>query len=77
MMGQSGGRSRRHPEGEGARRRATPRERQGIDPPWDNVVPRYRLTVRGQRLEAAFNYFLCFALGAAGGILVAQWFGVG
>jgi hypothetical protein len=41
MLGHSGGRSAGHPEGQGAIRRNTPRERALIDPPWDKVVPRF------------------------------------
>lgn len=40
-LGASGGRSRANRTGQGARRRATPRERELVDPPWDDpwVVP--------------------------------------
>ena len=41
MLGHSGGRSAGHPEGQGAVRRNTPRERDLTDPPWDQVVPRF------------------------------------
>lgn len=46
MLGDSAGRSARHRTGEGARRRNTPRERAQIDPPWDQVVPRFPETKR-------------------------------
>ena len=35
MMGDSAGRSQSHPKGDGARRRNTYRERELIDPPFD------------------------------------------
>lgn len=75
MIGQSGGRSRKANIGDGARRRNTPRERQQIDPPWDKVVPRYRLTPRALAIrEMIFVYGTVFGLGAFGGVLIAQWF---
>lgn len=33
MMGESGGRSKGHPKGQGAVRRSTPRQRSYVDPP--------------------------------------------
>lgn len=78
MMGQSGGRSQGHPVGAEALRKNTPRERQQIDPPWDQRVPQYRLTTRGERVrdaaEAAASYLLCFGLGAFGGGIIGFWF---
>jgi len=41
-MGDSAGRSAGNRTGVNALRRNTPRERAGIDPPWDRVVPRHR-----------------------------------
>lgn len=38
-MGDSGGRSAGNRQGDGAKRRNTPRERADIDPPWDIQPP--------------------------------------
>lgn len=74
-MGHSGGRSKNHPAGQEARRKFTQRERQKIDPPWDELVPRYRLTTRGEKLRKAVDVTLIwgtlFALGMATGLLLA------
>lgn len=78
MIGQSGGRSRRHPAGEDAKRKNTIRERQKIDPPWDEVVPRYRLTEKGEkwasRAEALAIGLMCGGVGVATGWLMGVWF---
>lgn len=74
-MGQSGGRSRNAKVGEAARRRNTPRERQQIDPPWDERVPRYRITPRGVKVrEAAFCYGVTFSVGVTAGALLLELF---
>lgn len=41
MLGDSAGRSGRNRQGAGATRRATPRERQQIDPPREKLTPVY------------------------------------
>ena len=79
-MGRSGGRSRRHPTGETARRRNTPRERQQIDPPLDQLelAPIYRLTTRGEKVkkwaEELLVLGLCAGVGGFGAVLVIYWF---
>lgn len=76
MLGTSGGRSANNRTGEGATRRNTPRERTGEEPPWDQMVPRYRLTPRGELLANILSYLLLIGLGAFGGLIFAAWFGL-
>lgn len=77
-MGDSGGRSRQHRTGQGAKRRNTPRERSLIDPPWDpDPEPtRYQLTRRGQRAFSASAYLSILAVVALVSWLLGLWFGV-
>lgn len=72
-MGDSGGRSAGNRTGENARRRNTPRERAQIDPPWDEVVPRYRLTPRGERLMNWFAWLSFAGMCVLGAIIIVAW----
>lgn len=86
-LGQSGGRSKGNRLGEGAVRRATPRERDGIDPPghveWEHVRAeqereehRWVLTSRGEKVMAVVAagswVFFCVLLA----VVVCAWWGL-
>jgi hypothetical protein len=51
-MGDSGGRSAGNRTGDGAKRRATPRERAGIDPPQDELERAFPVALRAWRVYA-------------------------
>lgn len=74
-MGDSGGRSAGNRMGEGARRRNTPRERAQIDPPWDNVVPRYQLTPLGEKVRDVLLLASCAGLVFLMALVLGEWFG--
>lgn len=75
-MGDSGGRSAGNRIGEGARRRNTPRERAQIDPPWDEVVPRYRLTPRGEKVFAIAAWVSWIAWCLLFAVVICAWWGL-
>lgn len=56
MMGQSGGRSAGHRTGQGAVRRNTHREREYVEPPWEEQPPLPIYTSRGEKLLALAAY---------------------
>lgn len=79
MLGSSGGRSRGNRLGDGAVRRATPRERAYIDPPghteWEHVRTE-ALTGRGEKVFAAIAFgswvFFCVLIA----VVVCSWWGL-
>lgn len=72
MMGQSGGRSGGNPNGKGTSRRATPRERAGVDPYGLPSKPKIRWT---DRAYAIVDYLMVGAFGAFAGAVIAHWLG--
>lgn len=74
-MGDSGGRSAGNRTGEGAKRRNTQRERAGIDPPWDEVTPRYQLTPLGETLRDVLLVAACAGLIFLMTLVLGEWFG--
>lgn len=74
-LGESGGRSAGNRTGEGARRRNTPRERAQIDPPWDQKVPRFQLTERGERLADFIVWTSWFGFLFIMTLVLGEWWG--
>ena len=76
-LGSSAGRSSGNRLGEGAVRRATPRERAGIDNPRDPepTTPRWVLTPRGERAADVAIFLGALVLCGFASVVIAHWFG--
>jgi hypothetical protein len=82
-MGRSGGRSAKNRLGEGAARRATPRERDLVDAPGQAPKLDYRpgsetwiWTPRGERFLSVVAFLSLVAFSSLCAIIIASWWGI-
>ena len=74
-LGDSGGRSARNPQGSGARRRSTPREREQVDPPLDLLEALIPAPVARVAFHVA-AYLGVFSIIVLGLIIFGAWFDI-
>lgn len=83
-LGSSAGRSARNRNADGARRRATQRERAAIDPPMDQMITvvdpeperTYQLTPRGERVVSFVTWASMVGMLALMVFILGTWFGL-